>query len=482
MHKNTIGHTMQILYTLILAISLIVPLRPDANAVSINDFSRLNKTMVHKIIKVTSQADIRNALVYAKKHGYKVCAAGACHSQGGHAFYKNAVILDMKAYNKIIALNKKEKTIWVQSGATWKQIQDYLHPHKLAVCAMQSSNIFTIGGSISVNAHGMDHRFGAVANSICSFTIMMADGTIRFVTKKNDPTLFKLVVGGYGLFGIILDVQLTVTENRLYERDIRIIPHAQFLNCYQTIRRDYRYELCYGHLSTAPQNFLKDMVVYSYYRAPQQNRPIPKLKRFDPYGVGRIMFNYLKITPFLMQQVKWQLETGAERLGKLFGLKTISRNQVMYDSVEYLDRRPHKTTDILQEYYVPHRNFTRFINTIRPIIQKHAATLLNASVRIVHKEDITLTYAPQDMFAIVLYFNQSIDTQSHQDMKCLTKRLIRAALAFDGTFFLPYQLHYTAKNLVQAYPAAEEFFTMKRKYDPQELFMNSFYATYRPRP
>ena len=44
------------------------------------------------------------------------------------------------------------------------------------VRAMQSTDIFTVGGSISVNAHGMDHQAGALAKSIRSMKVMLADG------------------------------------------------------------------------------------------------------------------------------------------------------------------------------------------------------------------------------------------------------------------------------------------------------------------
>lgn len=50
--------------------------------------------------------------------------------------------------------------IRVQSGATWAQIQDYINPYGLSIRVMQSSNIFTIGGSLSSNVHGRDLRHG----------------------------------------------------------------------------------------------------------------------------------------------------------------------------------------------------------------------------------------------------------------------------------------------------------------------------------
>jgi hypothetical protein len=43
---------------------------------------------------------------------------------------------------------------------------------------------------------------------------------------------------------------------------------------------------------------------------------------------------------------------------------------------------------------------------------------------------------------------------------------------------LPYRLHATPEQFRRAYPQAEEFFALKRKYDPEELFQNQFYRKY----
>jgi len=63
-------------------------------------------------------------------------------------------------------------------------------------------------------------------------------------------------------------------------------------------------------------------------------------------------------------------------------------------------------------------------------------------------------------------------------METVTKDLIDLAIKFNGTFFLPYQLHYTREQLQKAYPNIDAFFALKRKYDPGLLFMNKFYAKY----
>lgn len=447
-------------------------------AEKINDFSRLNETEAHQIIAIQDEHDIRSALEHASRCNCPISMAGARHSQGGHAFYSNAIVLDMTRYNKIIDLDAQQKILTVQSGATWKQIQDYLHEHTLAVSAMQSSNIFTVGGSMSVNAHGMDHRAGSVANSIVSFRLMLADGTIKTVSPTLEPELFNLVLGGYGLFGVILDVRLRVVDNVLYDRDMSVISFEQFPEVYNKIDADSRYELFYGHFSTAPGNFLTDMAIYSYYRSSNQNQKIPALKSFDPYGIGRLMFAYLKISPFIMQRFKWFLESHVESLQKLTGFASVSRNQIMYDSVEYLQTNFTSSTDILHEYYIPREQFVEFINRLRPILQVHSAKLLNASVRIVHKENIVLNYAPDEMFALVLYFKQNMTSAAHKDMASLTRMLIELSMQVGGSFFLPYQLHYTTKDMARAYPRSDYFFEQKRVYDPKEILVNTFYKKY----
>ena len=63
-------------------------------------------------------------------------------------------------------------------------------------------------------------------------------------------------------------------------------------------------------------------------------------------------------------------------------------------------------------------------------------------------------------------------------MRDLTRDLVDAALAVRGTYYLPYRLHATSDQFRRAYPMADRFFALKRKYDPGEIFSNAFYQAY----
>src|SRR5262249_61932413 len=140
------------------------------------------------IVAVQSIEDVRQALSYARANGLKVSTAGVRHSMGGQAFAPGALVLDMRRFNRI-ALDADARSVTVQSGATWHDIQKVLHP-RFAVKAMQSTDIFTVGGSISVNAHGMDHHAGSVGGTVRAMRVMMADGSLRDLSRDRDPELF----------------------------------------------------------------------------------------------------------------------------------------------------------------------------------------------------------------------------------------------------------------------------------------------------
>jgi FAD/FMN-containing dehydrogenase len=455
---------------------------------TINDVSCLDRTPVYGIVKVTSADDIKNALQFARENKLKVSMAGVRHSMGGQAFFKNNLVLNMKGFNQI-RLNEAEKTITVQSGATWHDIQAFLHP-KYAVKAMQSTDIFTVGGSISVNAHGMDHLAGSVGSSIRAMRVMLADGGIVDLSRDENPELFNLVVGGYGLFGVILDVDLEIVDNDVYQTERQVVSYKDFPAIFENeILPDPNLGLFYGHLSTAPASLLDEMIFYKYTKVDMGDAEIPPLGEVSGIKLRRFVFNFSKRGAIPMN-IKWYLEKNVEP--KLESCTVVprtqamaegeacfvSRNEPMHDSVAYIRNDLRDETDILHEYFIPRDQFIPFVDGLRRIVQDRDVNLLNASVRVIHPESNFLNYAPVEMYSIVLYINQPTTPEGNEKMGVVTRELIDLTADVKGRFFLPYQLHYTPEQLQRSYPMIGDFFTAKKSYDPDGLFTNTWYEKY----
>jgi decaprenylphospho-beta-D-ribofuranose 2-oxidase len=182
----------------------------------INDFSRLNETCVSMIAAPQSLSNIQQALALARAKKWKVSIGGARHSMGGQSIAPGGLSLDMTKFNQILEVDRIKKTIRVQSGVTWKQIQSKIDQLGLSVRVMQNYNFFTVGGSVSVNAIGWNTNESTIASSIKSMRILTPGGEVLNLSPKENSQLFSLVIGGYGLFGIIIDVELHLTNNILY--------------------------------------------------------------------------------------------------------------------------------------------------------------------------------------------------------------------------------------------------------------------------
>ena len=147
--------------------------------------------------------------------------------------------------------------------------------------------------------------------------------------------------------------------------------------------------------------------------------------------------------------------------------------------MEVFQNRSAASTDILQEYFVPPTQLEPFLEQVRTIIPAHRADLLNVTIRFVAPDQESfLRYADQDMFALVMLFNQPRTQHADQQMARMTCELIEASLPVGGRYYLPYRLHATIEQFNRAYPQAQQFFKLKRQYDPEELFQNEWYRKY----
>src|SRR4029453_17960156 len=277
---------------------------------SINDASCLNRTEIYGVVEVHSVDDIARTLAFARDNKLSVTTAGVRHSMGGQAFRKGGIVLDMRTFNKIV-LNETARSVTVQPGATWHDIQNVLHP-RFAVRAMQSTDIFSVGGSISVNAHGMDHQAGALAKSIKSMKVMLADGSLQTVSATENKDLFNLVVGGYGLFGVIVEAELDIADNLVYQTGRRMMDYKEFPALFaKEIEKDGNVGLMYGHLSTAPSSFLKELLLYTNTKVDGNDFKREPLGEVSGTKLRRLTINLSKQGP-LFQEMKWLSEKHIE--------------------------------------------------------------------------------------------------------------------------------------------------------------------------
>lgn len=108
---------------------------------------------------------------------------------GGQSILNDSIHLDMMEINKVV-YNPVTQTITIGAGATWKKVQNVLDQYNRSIKVMQSDNIFTLGGTLSVNAHGWQVNAPPISSTVLSLKVITADGIIRDINKHTEPELF----------------------------------------------------------------------------------------------------------------------------------------------------------------------------------------------------------------------------------------------------------------------------------------------------
>src|SRR5688572_32679577 len=101
----------------------------------VNDVTRINPVRVMAIVAPSSVEEVQEAL---RRTTGPVSIGGGRFSMGGQTASPGSLHFDMRTMNRIVSFSPSEKTIRVQAGVRWCDIQRFIDPHGLSVKIMQT--------------------------------------------------------------------------------------------------------------------------------------------------------------------------------------------------------------------------------------------------------------------------------------------------------------------------------------------------------
>ncbi len=454
-----------------------------AKPLVLDDASRLNAVPVARHwrpAQVTGEAwlgALRAELKAAAAEGRPVSVGAARHSMGGQALVRDglAMTFDVKpAAGPWIEIDRNAKTYRVAAGARWRQVIGALDPVGFSPAVMQSNHDFGVAATLSVNAHGWPVPYGPFGSTVRSIRLMLASGDVVSCSPSEHPELFGLVMGGYGLFGVITHVDVAMTENQLLRANNELMAGAQLgPRLVSSIAQDASVRMAYGRLAVDARRFLREALLVTLR---------PTAGTLPPATSGGLMVTLSRevfraqIGSDAAKRARWYAETVA---GPKTSSGVASRNRLLNEPAANLAGRDRSRTDILHEYFLPADGLEPFLAACRTAIPGSRQDLLNVTLRYVQADPTSvLAYARESRVAAVMLFSQGMTKVDEEDMAAMTQRLIDAALDAGGSFYLPYRLHARREQLVRAYPRLEEFVARKRHYDPGLLFRHTMWNRY----
>lgn len=419
---------------------------------------------------ITNTQEVLDAITYAKINNKKISIGGRRHTMGGQTLFDGSIHLNMMGFNNV-RYDKHSQEIVAEAGATWKQVQVMLDQFGRSVFIMQSDNIFTVGGSISVNVHGWQVKQPPISSSVVSMKIATMDGRVIEVSPDQNTDLFQAVIGGYGQFGIILEARLRTAPNTGLLMNSMFIPIDKLEIEYErNVSLSDSVELAYGRLDVSKENLFNEAGLFWFENVSEQS--IQPLQSEKLIALKRSVFRQSQYSD-VGKSVRWAAEKWYVNALKDTG--QLSRNNAMNADIHVLWPLFGGTRDFLQEYFIPKSKLVEFLSDFRALVLEYDVNLLNVTIREVLKDDISKwPYAQQDVFALVCLYNTDESKSSNQLMQRFTRKLIDRLLVHEGTFYLPYRMHYTDEQLLKAYPSLRDWKTLKKQWDPENRLMSLF--------
>jgi decaprenylphospho-beta-D-ribofuranose 2-oxidase len=151
----------------------------------------------------------------AHRLGRKVSFRGGGCSFSDSIVNRDGLVIDTTSLNAVLEWNPQTGRLRVQGGATMGDVLRRSLPDGWVAAGIPGSLTITVGGAMANNSHGKDSCCrGNFGSHVVRFTLLDARGELQEVTPDGAPALFRAVIGGLGLFGLVVEAELQLVPVR----------------------------------------------------------------------------------------------------------------------------------------------------------------------------------------------------------------------------------------------------------------------------
>jgi FAD/FMN-containing dehydrogenase len=455
----------------------------------VNDIhSRLNTTEVHRIVLPSTVAEIQAEIQAAEAEGRAVSIAAGRHAMGGQQFGEGTVLLDMNLFNRVIAFDAGAGIVEVEAGIQWPELIAYLLDAQVdreepwgIIQKQTGADRLSIGGALAANVHGRVLGRKPIIDDVESFTLVDGDGQIRTCSRDENYDLFRLAIGGYGLFGVIATVRLRLLRRQKVERVVEKLDIQDLMDAFdQRMADGYLYGDFQFAIDPKGDDFLREGV-FSCYRPVDPETPMVTGQRELSTGDWQrlLYLGHVDKRKAVDAYTAHYLATS----GQLYWSDTHQMADYLDHYHEGLDRKMGCTvrgSEMITEIYVPRVALPLLMKDVRRDFLEHDVDAIYGTIRLIERDDESMLAWAKHPYACVI-FNLHADHTPEGIARIAAdfRRLIDRAIAYGGSYYLTYHRYADRTQVETCYPRFGEFLRLKRRYDPAERFQSEWYRHYR---
>jgi alditol oxidase len=400
--------------------------------------------------RVYSATSIEQAQEFVRKRAkMKVLGTRHCFN---HIADSTDEFLSLRAMDKVIGLDAKERKVTIPANMSYGQLAPYLHEHGLALHNLASLPHISVAGACATATHGSGEKNGNLSTSVSALEMIAASGDIVTLSRKQDGEGFSGAVVGLGALGVVtkitLDLQPTfMMKQYVYEN----LPLSQMQEHFDAIEAS-------GYSVSLFTDWQKKRVNEVWIKT-----------RVDPS-------QELKPTPEFFGAT-----LATRNLHPIAALSAENCTEQMGVPGPWYERLPHfrmgftpsAGNELQAEYFVPRKHAIEAILAIERIRDQVSPHLLITEIRTIAADDFWMSPCYKQN-SVTIHFTLK------PDWPAVSKLLPVIEQELSPFEVRPHwgKLFTLAPERLRArYEKLPEFVELSKKYDPRGKFRNDFLNT-----
>jgi FAD/FMN-containing dehydrogenase len=407
---------------------------------------------------------------------------------GGQQFCAGGVLLDTRPLDQILSLDSERGVIEIAAGIQWPELIAQLAtlqaatPQRWGIAQKQTgADRLSLGGALAANVHGRGLTLKPIVSDVESFVLVGAEGQGIRCSRDENAELFRLAIGGYGLFGCITSIRLKLVPRRTLERVVEVRRLDELMPLFDQRMRD---GFLYGDFQFAIDPEGDDFLtrgVFSCYRPVEGDREPPEGQKALSHDDWERLL-YLAHT-----DKRRAFDRYAEHYLATSGQLYFSDAHQFADYTDGyhrdLDARLGATapaSEMITEIYVPRDRLVDFMDAVASDFRANGTEVIYGTIRLVEPDHETFLAWARERWACIIFNLHAVHTRDGLEHAAdAFRRLIDRGIERGGSYYLTYHRWATRAQVETCYPQFPEFLRKKLEHDPDERFQNEWYRHYR---
>lgn len=446
----------------------------------VNDIhSGLNPTEVRAVMRPTTVDEV----VLLVRHTAALSIAGGRHAMGGQQFGVATTLLDVTGLDRVISLDRERGIVEVEAGIQWPALIAWLVEQSSGWSVTQKqtgADRLSLGGALSANIHGRGLALKPLVQDVESFDLVDFSGAVLLCSREKNVELFRLAIGGYGLFGVIVRIRLRLSRRQRLERLVEITSVDTLMTDFA---RQQTAGCIYGDFQfmtdeTSPL-FMREGVFSCYRVVNHDARDEPVERELDEVAWRRLYhLSHSDRAELYRTYADFYRSTHGQR----YWSDTHQLSLYLDGYHEQLDREMGAAvpgSEMISELYVPRSALLEFCLAAREELRRCRTPVIYGTIRLIERDDETVLAWARESWACTI-FNLCVrhDAAGIAAASDTFRALIDVAASFGGSYFPTYHRWARKTQVERCHPRMLEFLRAKRRLDPLGRFQSEWYRHY----